>query len=216
MVQAVASAYLQVIADSSRVESLRAQVATDQAIYDRTADQKLAGTAAGIDVLRAQVDQLQQQQQQLVAQRNQLAKDQLTLGRVIGLPLGQQFTIAQSVPYSALAALTPEDALGTAYAQRADYQSAQATVRAAEASVQAARGERYPNGGVTANYGDIGTTLANSHGTFTFQAAAKFNIFDGERISGDIIQARAALKQRQDELDDLPRPDRLSSPRRVI
>jgi outer membrane protein TolC len=202
VVQAVASAYLLVIADSSRVESLRAQVATDQALYDRTADQKLAGTAAGIDVLRAQVE-LQQQQQQLVAQRNQLAKDQLALGRVIGLPLGQQFTIAQPVPYSALAAMTPEDALATAYAQRADYQSAEATVRAAEASVQAARGERYPNGGVTADYGDIGTTLANSHGTFTFQAAAKFNIFDGERISGDIIQARAALKQRQDELDDL-------------
>ena len=72
-----------------------------------------------------------------------------------------------------------------------------------EDSVSAARGERYPNVGVTADYGDVGTTLNNSHGTFTFQAAAKFNIFDGGRISGDIVQARAALKQRQDELADL-------------
>jgi outer membrane protein TolC len=202
VVQAVASAYLLVIADSSRVDSLRAQVATDQALYDRTADQKLAGTAAGIDVLRSHVE-LQQQQQQLVAQRNQFAKDKLALGRIIGLPLGQDFNIAESVPFSPLAVMTPEEALRTAYAQRADYQSAQATVRAAEASVQAARGERYPNLGVTADYGDVGITLASSHGTFTVQAAAKFNIFDGERISGDIIQARAALKQRQDELDDL-------------
>ena len=202
VVQSVASAYLQVIADSSRVASLRAQVATDQAIYDRTSDQKLAGTAAGIDVLRAHVE-LQQQQQQLVAQLNQLAKDKLALGRVIGLPLGQEFTIAESVPYSALAAMTPDEALRTAYVQRADYQSAQATVHAAEASVQAARGERYPTAGVTADYGDTGTTLADSHGTFSFRAAAKFNIFDGERIAGDIIQARAALKQRQDELNDL-------------
>ena len=53
------------------------------------------------------------------------------------------------------------------------------------------------------DYGDVGTALNNSHGTFTFQAAAKFNIFDGGRISGDIVQARAALKQRQDELADL-------------
>ena len=202
VVQSVANAYLQVIADSSRVESLRAQVATDQAIYDRTADQKLAGTAAGIDVLRARVE-LQQLQQQLVAQLNRLAKDKLALGRVIGLPLGQEFTIAESVPYSALAVMTPDEALRTAYSQRADFQSAQATVRAAEASVQAARGERYPNVGVTADYGDVGQTLAESHGTFTFQAAAKFNIFDGERIKGDIIQARAALKQREDELADL-------------
>jgi outer membrane protein TolC len=202
VVQSVASAYLLAIADSSRVESLRAQVATDQAIYDRTADQKLAGTAAGIDVLRAQV-QLQQQQQQLLAQDNQFAKDKLALGRTIGLPAGQDLTIAESAPYSALTGMTPEQALRTAYEQRADFQSAKASVSAAEESVKAARGERYPNVGVTADYGDIGPALNTSHGTFTFQAAARFNIFDGGRISGDVIQARAALKQRQDELADL-------------
>jgi outer membrane protein TolC len=202
VVQSVASAYLLVIADSSRVESLRAQVATDQAIYDRTADQKLAGTVAGIDVLRAQV-QLQQQQQQLLAQENQFAKDKLALGRVIGLPSGQDFNIAESAPYSALEAMTPDQALRTAFDQRADFRSAKATVLAAEETVKAARGERYPNVGVTADYGDVGPTLNTSHGTFTFQAAAKFNIFDGGRIDGDIVQARAALKQRQDELADL-------------
>jgi outer membrane protein TolC len=202
VVQSVASAYLLVIAGSSRVEALRAQVATDQAIYDRTSDQKLAGTAAGIDVLRAQV-QLQQQQQQLLAQENQFAKDKLALGRTIGLPSGQVFTIAEAAPYSALAAMTPDQALRTAYEQRADFQSAKAAARAAEESVKAARGERYPNVAVTADYGDVGPALNSSHGTFAFQAAAKFNIFDGGRISGDVIQARAALKQRQDELADL-------------
>lgn len=202
VVQSVANAYLLVIADSSRVESLRAQVTTDQAIYNRTADQRRAGTVPGIDVLRAQV-QLQQQQQQLLAQENQFAKDKLGLGRVIGLPSGQDFAIADSAPYSDLAGMTPEQALRTAYDQRADFQSAKAAVRASEESVKAARGERYPNVGVSADYGDVGPTLANSHGTFTFQAAAKFNIFDGGRIAGDVIQARAALKQRQDELADL-------------
>ncbi len=202
VVQSVANAYLLVIAGSSRVQALRAQVGTDQAIYDRTADQHRAGTTAAIDVLRAHVE-LQQEQQQLIAQVNQVAKDKLALGRVIGLPPGQQFMIANTEPYSPLAAMTPDQALRTAYEQRADFQSAQASVRAAEDSVSAARGERYPSLGVTADYGDIGTTLNNSHGTVTFQAFAKFNIFDGGRISGDIVQARAALKQRQDELADL-------------
>ena len=55
VVQSVANAYLVVIAGSSRVRALRAQVETDQAIYDRTTDQKLAGTTAAIDVLRAHV-----------------------------------------------------------------------------------------------------------------------------------------------------------------
>jgi len=202
VVQSVANAYLLVIAGSSRAEALRAQVQTDQAIYGRTADQKRAGTTAAIDVLRAHVE-LQQEQQQLIAQENQVAKDKLALGRVIGLPPGQQFAIADTEPYSPLAEMTPDQALRTAYEQRADFQSAKASVRAAEDSVSAAHGERYPNLGVAADYGDVGTTLASSHGTFTFQAFAKFNIFDGGRISGDIIQARAALKQRQDELADL-------------
>src|SRR5580698_4272805 len=202
VVQSVANAYLLVIAGSSRVQALRAQMETDQAIYDRTADQHHAGTAAAIDVLRAHVE-LQQEQQQLIAQNNQVAKDKLALGRVIGLPPGQEFEIADTEPYSPLAALTPDQALHTAYEQRADLQSAQASVRSAENSVSAARGERYPNVGAAADYGASGTGLNNSNGTFTFQAFAKFNIFDGGRISGDIIQARAALKQRQDELANL-------------
>ena len=202
VVQSVANTYLRVIAGSSRVQALRAQVETDQAIYDRTADQKRAGTAAAIDVLRAHVE-LQQQQQQLIAQENQVAIDKWALGRVIGLPSGQQFAIADTEPYSPLAALPRDQALRTAYEQRADFQSAKAAVRAAEDSVSGARAERYPNVGVAADYGDVGTALNNSHGTFTFQAFAKVNIFDGGRISGDIIQARAALKQRQDELADL-------------
>jgi outer membrane protein TolC len=202
VVQSVANAYLLVIAGSSRVQALRAEVNTDQAIYDRTADQDRAGTAAAIDVLRAHVE-LQREQQQLIAQENQVAKDKLALGRVIGLPSGQEFVVTDTEPYSPLAAMTPDEALRTAYEQRADLQSAKASVRAANNSVSAARAERYPNLGVSADYGDVGTALNDSHGTFTFQVAAKFNIFDGGRISSDVTQAGAALKRRQEELADL-------------
>ena len=202
VVQAVANAYLQVIADASRSEAIRAQVLTDQALYDRTVDQKKAGTSPGIDVLRSLVE-LKQQQQRLLAQDNQLAKDKLSLGRVIGLPIGQDFNIAEPVPYSPLTSMTQEQALHTALEQRPDYQSANAQVRAAEEAVRASRGERYPTVGVTGDYGDVGPGITNSHGTFTFVASLKFNIFDGGRIGADVIQAKAALKQRQDELADL-------------
>ena len=132
-----------------------------------------------------------------------MAKDKLALGRVIGLPQGQQFTVADTEPYSALAAMTPDRAVREAYERRADFKSAKASMRAAENSVSAARGERYPSLGAAGDYGAVGTTLNNSHGTFTFQAFAKFDIFDGGRISGDVVQARATLKDRQDELADL-------------
>ncbi len=202
VVQAVAGVYLQIIADASRVEAIRSQVQTDRALYDRAVDRKKAGTSAGIDVLRSQVE-LKQQQQRLLAQENQLAKDKLTLGRVIGLPLGQDFTIAESAPYSPLAATTAEQALHTAFEQRPDYQSVKAQVRAAEEAVRAARGERYPTAAISADYGDVGPTIANSHGTFTLTGSVRFNIFDGGRITGDITEAKANLKQRRDDLADL-------------
>jgi outer membrane protein TolC len=49
----------------------------------------------------------------------------------------------------------------------------------------------------------VGKTLTNSHGTFAFVASTQFNLFDGGRIAGDVVEAQAALKQRQDELADL-------------
>jgi outer membrane protein TolC len=201
VVQATANGYLQIMADASRVEALRSQVETSQAVYDRAVDQQTAGTAAGIDVLRSQVE-LKQQLQRLLAQTNQFEKDKLTLGRVIGLPAGQAFTMSETVPFAALASITQDQALQTAARQRSDYQSYQARVRAAEEAVKAAHGERYPTAEVAADYGDV-TTPGESHGTFSVVASAKISIFDGGRIAGDIIQARSALKQRQDELADL-------------
>jgi outer membrane protein TolC len=201
VVQATVTGYLQIGADASRVEASRSQVETSQALYDRAVDQQTAGTAAGIDVLRSQVE-LKQQQQRLLVQTNQFEKDKLALARVIGLPAGQPFTLAETVPFAALATITQEQALQTAAQQRPDVQSAQARVRAAEAAVQAARAERYPTAEVTADYGVV-TTPGESHGTFTVAASAKIAVFDGGRIAGDIIQARSTLKQRQDELADL-------------
>jgi outer membrane protein TolC len=183
------------------VEAIRSQAETSQALYDRAVDQQTAGTAAGIDVLRSQVE-LKQQLQRLLAQTNQFEKDKLALGRVIGMPAGQAFNISETVPFAALASVTQEQALRTAAEQRPDLQSSQARVRAAEDAVQAARGERYPTAEVTADYGDV-TSPGESHATFTVVASARISVFDGGRIAGDLIRAKSALKQRQDELADL-------------
>lgn len=202
VVQAAANAYLLIAADASRVEAIRSQVETAQALDTRTGDQVKAGTAAAIDVLRSQVE-LKQQQQRLLAQENQFAKDKLALGRVIGLPDGQDLQLTENAPFAPLTSITQEQALKSALAQRADYQSSQARVRAAEDTVKAAQAERRPTAAVSADYGDVGPALANSHGTFTFAASASINLFDGHRIEGQVIQAKSDLKRRQDELADL-------------
>ena len=80
---------------------------------------------------------------------------------MIGLPIGQDFNIAETEPYSPLASITQEQALRTALEQRPDYQSAKAQVRAAEETVRATRAERYPTAGVTGDYGDVGRPSAS-------------------------------------------------------
>lgn len=202
VVQAVANAYLQIIADASRVLSIQAQVNTAEAIYNRAVDQKKAGTSPGIDVLRAQVE-FKTEQQRLLAQQNQFEKDNLSLGRVIGLPPGQTFNVADNIPFAALGALTRDEALQTALTQRPDYLSAKKQVESAEESLKAARAQWYPTVDVNGFYGDAGPTPNESHGVFTLTGAVNFNIFNGGRIRSDVEQARAALKQRSDELADL-------------
>ena len=202
VVQAVASSYLQIIADASRVASIQAQVNTAEAIYNRAVEQKKAGTSPGIDVLRAQVE-LKTQQQRLLAQQNQFEKDKLVLGRVIGLPAGQAFDIADTVPFAPLGGLTQDEALRTALAQRPDYQSAMKLVQSAQESLKAARAEWYPTVNLDGYYGDAGQSLNNSHGVFLVTGALSFNIFNGGRIRSDMEQAKAQLKQRSDELADL-------------
>ena len=202
VVLAVGNGYLQVIADAASVESQQAQVDTSQALYQQAVDRRVAGLAAQINETRAKVE-AQTEQQRLIATQNQLAKDKLALARIIGLPLGQQFTLTDTVPYAPLEGVTVEAALQDAYAHRADLLSAEAEVRSAELSRKAAVAERYPTISTDTNYGDIGPNLGSSHGTVTFAATLNIPIFQGGIIKADVMQADAELQKRQAELANL-------------
>jgi outer membrane protein TolC len=203
VVLVTATAYLQVVADAANVESNRAQVRTNQAIYQQNLDQNKQGVIASIDVLRAKV-QLQTQQQQLIAVENQLAIDKLTLARIIGLPNGQEFQATDTVPYSALKDISLEQALAQAHATRPDYLAAKAQVRAAELAHQAAVAENYPSLGFTANYGDIGSpNFGRSHGTFAVVGTLTIPLFLGTQVRADKLQADSVLQDRRAQLADL-------------
>jgi outer membrane protein TolC len=202
VVLAVANAYLQVIADSSTIESQQAQLSTSQALNQRARDQRIAGVAARIDELRAQVE-LQTQQQRLIAAQDQRSKDLLSLARAIGLPAGQEFALTDSVPYTPLEGVSLDKALEDAYANRPDYLSAQLEARAAGLSRKAAVAENLPTVTSSANYGDIGPNFGNSHGSFAATASVNIPIFQGTRVKADVLEADAALQQRQAQLEDL-------------
>jgi outer membrane protein TolC len=202
VVLVVGGTYLQAVSGAARVEAVEAQLKTAQTTFQQATDLKSAGMVAGIDVLRAQVE-MQAQQQRLLVARNDFEKQKLLLARVIGLPEGQQFALADKVPYAPAPQLTLESALQRAFDQRPDYKQFQAQVRAAEFAVKARKSEHFPTLGVTGDYGIIGQTPGNSHGTFTAAAALRVPIFEGGRIRGEVLQAESRLSQSQARLENL-------------
>src|SRR5277367_3090366 len=197
----VGNAYLRIIEADSRIKAQEAQVQNARALYDRAVDQVQAGTTPRIDATRTEV-QLHTEEYNLSIARNNFAVAKLALGRAIGLPLGQQFELADTLPYSDITPLSVDDALQIAFKSRSDFRSALDSQKAATQTLSAAKGERYPTVAVNGSYGDIGPTFGNSHGDFTFQAGIRVPLFTGGRIKGDITQAEAALRQRKAEAEN--------------
>jgi outer membrane protein TolC len=198
----VGSGYLQVIEAISRVAVQEAQVRNAQASYNQAFSQFQAGTAPRIDATRTQV-QLRTEQYNLSVARNNLEIAKLNLSRAIGLPLGQAFEIADTLPYAEISPPTVEEALKMAFAARSDFLAARAAQKAAERQLSAARAQRYPTVATTGNVTAVGPTFGQTQGTFAFQAGVSVPIFTGGQIKGDITQAEAALRQRSSEAENV-------------
>jgi outer membrane protein TolC len=200
VVYVVTGAYLQVLAESARVDSAKVQVDSAQAIFQQASDRFSAGLSAKIDKTRSQVE-LQTQQQRLTAEQADYAKQKIALARLIGLSPAQSFTLADKLPYAPLENITLEQALTLAAQNRSDLKSAEAQLHAAEFARKAAVAEHYPTLGIVADYGVIGINPANSHGTFDVSGQLLFPIWAGGHTHGDIVEAEATLKQRRAEYE---------------
>jgi len=201
IVFAVVGSYLQVTTAQARIVAARAQVESSRSVYQQASDRMKAGLNARIDVTRSQV-QYQTDVQRLRAEQADVEKQKLNLSRVIGLPYGTDFIIAEDFPYKALGDLSVEEALKRAIEARADLRSARAAVQAADSALRAAHAEYLPTLGIAGNYGFEGLNPAQGHSTYTVAGTLSVPIFQGGRVQGDVEQARATLNQRKAELQD--------------
>ncbi len=202
VVVVVAGLYLQARTAAARIDAAQAQLDTAQALFQQATDRKAAGLVPGIEVLRANVV-LQEQQQRLIHYENAFEKDKLSLARAIGLPAGQRFDLVSDVPFAPKPPVTLDEALNLAYDSRADYQAAQALLRAAESTRSAAKAERMPSLSFAADYGAIGPAIGNSHGTYTAAGVLDIPVFQGGRVRADVMSADAEVQQKRADLEDL-------------
>jgi outer membrane protein TolC len=194
--------FVQALAASARFDAARAQQQTAQALYTQALDLKQAGVIAGIDVLRAEV-QLNAQTQRATTASNEFEKTKLQLARVMGLPLGQAFSLDANLPELPVADISLDDAVNAAYKARPDYLAALERVRAAESARRAVIGDALPSLHVNADYGDIGLSPGEARGTFSLTGAVNIPIFQGGRTRGRLLEADADLRNRRAEAEDL-------------
>ena len=198
----VGSAYLQVIAASSRIDAIEAQVRNAQALYDQAVNALEAGTSPKIDVTRTSV-QLHTEQYNLSLARNNLAIAKLNLARAIGLPLGQVFEVANRVPYADLDPQSVDEALRTAYSSRSDLRAALRSAESARQQLAAARAQRYPALTVSGDYGLQGPTFSRTDTVFGILVAVNVPVFTSGRIESELTQTEASLEQRAAESENL-------------
>ena len=202
VVLAVGGLYLQAQAESARVDSVRAQVATADALVKLAQDQRAAGIVAGIDVVRQQVE-LESARARLIGAENALAKRLLSLARAIGLPADQAITLAGAPAFTPAPLITADEAVDHALADRDDLQAARARVEAARAVKDGELAGHLPSVHLDADVGVLGNHFDDTDKTYTVAATVRVPIFDGNNTRARVQRADAALKEREAELADL-------------
>jgi outer membrane protein TolC len=202
VVFAVGTAYVQVIASAARVETAKAQLASAKELDKQTANRVKSEVSPEIDSLRAQVER-QSSEQRLTNASNQLEKDKLTLARIIGLAIDQEFEVSDPLAYHPVSGITSDTAAEEALRSRADLQSAEASVHAAASNLRARKAQRLPVVSVSADYGSGGTNIGNFNQVYTVAGNISMPIYTGGRIRAEIQQAQTDLARREAEYADL-------------
>lgn len=203
IVRSVAALYLNAQTAASRVDSAQSRVNDSTALLKLASDRHDAGTATGVDVLRAQV-QLANDQQVMLAAQNDLKQALITLARNIGISPGTQIELAEPLTFHGLAQQQPEALLPAALQARADYLSL-AKQREALLEQQRANRARYlPRVSVNGNIGELGRSIGGMQTTGIIQGQVDFTVFDRDR-NGEAQQLASRIKRVEAQITDLER-----------
>jgi outer membrane protein TolC len=191
--------YLEALRSDRALVAVQADVALAQALLTLAQDQRNAGVATGVDVTRAET-RLAQQQLRLAQAQTALDEAQLQLQRVIGVPLGTQPTLTDTMRFVSETLPAVDSAVAQAEQDRPEARIAAAQLDLADYRKKAARADLLPNLEFLGDYGVSGITPTNTD-LPTRRAAVQLNvpIFNGGLTQGKI--AVAASQERQSQLE---------------
>jgi len=200
VIRNVAALYLSAQSQFAQVVAAQSRVDTAQALYKLAADQRSAGVATGIDVLRAQV-QLANERQSLVQARNLAKGSLLTLARNIGMSPGTNIELADPLEFHPAQPISVQSVLPQALAARPDYQSLLRQRDALSEQLRASRARFLPTLTASGNYGGIGRTLGSMNATGLAQLSLSVTVFDRDR-NGEALEIEARVRRIERQMND--------------
>jgi outer membrane protein len=203
IVRTTATLYLGAQSAASRVDSAQSRVNDSIALLKLATDKHDAGTATGVDVLRAQV-QLANDQQALLVAQNDLKQSLLTLAREMGMSPAARLELAEPLHYRALEQPQPDVLLPAALQARADYLSLAKQRETLLEQQRANRARYYPKVSVNGNIGGLGRSIGGMATTGLIQGQVDFTVFDRDR-EGEAAQLASHIKGIDAQIADLER-----------
>jgi outer membrane protein TolC len=203
IVRAIAALYLNAQSAAARVDAAQSRVTDSSALYKLAKDKHDAGTATGVDVLRAQV-QLSNDRQALLIAENQSRQSLLALARNLGMDPATPLELAEPLDYHPLQPPEIATLAPAALLERADYLSLLGQREALVAQQSANRARAFPRLSVNGNFGEIGRSIGSVASTGLLQGQIDFTLFDRDR-NGEAQELASRVKRIDDQIADLGR-----------
>jgi outer membrane protein TolC len=203
IVRVIAGLYLNAESAAARAQAAQSRVTDSEALLKLAKDKHDAGTATGVDVLRAQV-QLANDRQALLAAANQYKQTLLTLARNMGIAPTTQLELAEPLRYQALSQPQAESLVPAALQARADYLSLDRQRQGLIEQQRANRARFYPKLSINGNFGEIGRSIGSVQPTGLIQGQIDFTVFDRDR-NGEAQELASRVNRIDDQIDDLRR-----------
>jgi outer membrane protein TolC len=203
IVRSIAALYLNAQSAAARSDAAQSRVTDATVLFKLAKDKHDAGTATGVDVLRAEV-QLANERQGLLVAQTQYRQSLLALARNMGMNPGTPLELAEPLRYRALNQPEIETMGPAALLARADYLSL-ASQRESLVEQQRASAARYlPKLSVNGNFGAIGRSVGGMQATGLIQCQIDFTVFDRDR-NGEAQELASRVKRIDDQIADLRR-----------
>jgi len=203
IVRAIAALYLNAQSAAARAESAQSRVTDSSTLLKLAKDKHDAGTATGVDVLRAQV-QLANDRQALLIAQNQTKQSLFELARNLGMDPGARLELAEPLIFHPLHQPEIDTLEPAALLARADYLSLASQREGLVEQQSANRARSYPKLSINGNFGEIGRSIGGVRSTGLLQGQIDFTLFDRDR-NGEAQELASRVKRVDDQIADLRR-----------